>query len=88
MYWFTVPAIMKGWMDRVLTLGFAFTHEKRYSQGIFKVTKQIKRFASLLSCLSLLTVYLVFFHRTRRPCSPSPLGLRSPCSVQMASMET
>uniref|UniRef100_A0A4W5NTZ8 NAD(P)H quinone dehydrogenase 1 n=1 Tax=Hucho hucho TaxID=62062 RepID=A0A4W5NTZ8_9TELE len=36
MYWFTVPAILKGWMDRVLTLGFAYTSEKRYSQGIFK----------------------------------------------------
>lgn len=38
MYWFTLPAIMKGWIDRVLTLGFAFSNEKRYSQGIFKVT--------------------------------------------------
>ncbi|XP_049450140.1 NAD(P)H dehydrogenase [quinone] 1-like isoform X1 [Epinephelus fuscoguttatus] len=36
MYWFTVPAIMKGWMDRVLTLGFAYSQEKRYSQGVFK----------------------------------------------------
>uniref|UniRef100_A0A4W5P405 Flavodoxin-like fold domain-containing protein n=1 Tax=Hucho hucho TaxID=62062 RepID=A0A4W5P405_9TELE len=41
MYWFTVPAIMKGWMDRVLTLGFAYTSEKRYSQGIFKVRDAI-----------------------------------------------
>jgi len=37
MYWFSVPAIMKGWMDRVLTLGFAYTLEKRYSAGIFRV---------------------------------------------------
>ncbi len=37
MYWFSVPAIMKGWMDRVLTLGFAYTLEKRYSEGIFRV---------------------------------------------------
>uniref|UniRef100_A0A3Q3FL98 NAD(P)H dehydrogenase, quinone 1 n=1 Tax=Labrus bergylta TaxID=56723 RepID=A0A3Q3FL98_9LABR len=29
MYWFTVPAIMKGWMDRVLTLGYAYSQEKR-----------------------------------------------------------
>ncbi|KAM7380443.1 hypothetical protein PAMP_003737 [Pampus punctatissimus] len=36
MYWFTVPAIMKGWIDRVLTLGFAYSQEKRYTQGIFK----------------------------------------------------
>lgn len=37
MYWFSVPAIMKGWIDRVLTKGFAFSEEKRYSQGVFKV---------------------------------------------------
>ncbi|XP_063070795.1 NAD(P)H dehydrogenase [quinone] 1-like isoform X1 [Engraulis encrasicolus] len=36
MYWFSMPAIMKGWIDRVLTQGFAYTPEKRYSQGPFK----------------------------------------------------
>uniref|UniRef100_A0A8C5GF35 Ribosyldihydronicotinamide dehydrogenase [quinone] n=1 Tax=Gouania willdenowi TaxID=441366 RepID=A0A8C5GF35_GOUWI len=36
MYWFSVPAIMKGWIDRVLTLGFAFSPEKRYSEGMFR----------------------------------------------------
>lgn len=40
MYWFSVPAIMKGWIDRVLTCGFAFTGEKRYSQGLLKVRLQ------------------------------------------------
>lgn len=37
MYWFSVPAILKGWIDRVLTLGYAYSDEKPYSQGIFKV---------------------------------------------------
>ncbi|XP_041699479.1 NAD(P)H dehydrogenase [quinone] 1-like [Coregonus clupeaformis] len=46
MYWFTVPAIMKGWMDRVLTLGFAYTSEKRYSQGIFKDKKAMLSFTT------------------------------------------
>lgn len=59
MYWFTVPAIMKGWIDRVLTLGFAYSQEKRYSQGIFKV-RQMKRLALLGSCLL-------------PPCAPPPL---------------
>uniref|UniRef100_A0A8C5GWD8 Ribosyldihydronicotinamide dehydrogenase [quinone] n=1 Tax=Gouania willdenowi TaxID=441366 RepID=A0A8C5GWD8_GOUWI len=36
MYWFSVPAIMKGWIDRVLTLGFAFSPEKCYGEGFFK----------------------------------------------------
>uniref|UniRef100_A0AAV2K196 Flavodoxin-like fold domain-containing protein n=1 Tax=Knipowitschia caucasica TaxID=637954 RepID=A0AAV2K196_KNICA len=35
MYWFSVAAILKGWFDRVLTLGFAYTQEKHYSRGIF-----------------------------------------------------
>ncbi|XP_044213085.1 ribosyldihydronicotinamide dehydrogenase [quinone]-like [Thunnus albacares] len=37
LYWFSVPAIMKGWMDRVLAQGFAFSLEKMYDNGIFKV---------------------------------------------------
>lgn len=37
LYWFSVPAVMKGWMDRVLTQGFAFSLEKMYNNGIFKV---------------------------------------------------
>lgn len=28
---------MKGWMDRVLSQGFAFSLEKMYDNGIFKV---------------------------------------------------
>ncbi|XP_051998586.1 ribosyldihydronicotinamide dehydrogenase [quinone]-like [Xyrauchen texanus] len=46
MYWFSVPAIMKGWMDRVLTLGFAYTPEKRYSQGIFRDKKAMLSFTT------------------------------------------
>ena len=40
MYWFSVPGILKGWFDRVLTSGFAFSQDKRYSLGIFKVRAQ------------------------------------------------
>ncbi|XP_032381086.1 NAD(P)H dehydrogenase [quinone] 1 [Etheostoma spectabile] len=46
MYWFTLPAIMKGWIDRVLTLGYAYTQEKRYSQGIFKDKKVMLSFTT------------------------------------------
>ncbi|XP_067110633.1 NAD(P)H dehydrogenase [quinone] 1-like [Osmerus mordax] len=46
MYWFSVPAIMKGWIDRVLTLGYAFTPEKRYTQGIFKEKKAMLSFTT------------------------------------------
>ncbi|KAA8596163.1 hypothetical protein FQN60_011454 [Etheostoma spectabile] len=36
LYWFSVPAIMKGWMDRVLTQGFAFSLTNMYDNGVFK----------------------------------------------------
>jgi NAD(P)H dehydrogenase (quinone) len=37
LWWFTVPAIMKGWMDRVLTNGFGYGSSrtwKRYGDGV------------------------------------------------------
>jgi NAD(P)H dehydrogenase (quinone) len=37
LWWFTVPAIMKGWMDRVLTYGFGYGASrdwKRYGDGV------------------------------------------------------
>ncbi|XP_028249688.1 NAD(P)H dehydrogenase [quinone] 1-like [Parambassis ranga] len=46
MYWFSLPAILKGWIDRVLTLGYAYTKEKRYSQGIFKDKKAMLSFTT------------------------------------------
>ncbi|XP_077449541.1 NAD(P)H dehydrogenase [quinone] 1-like [Stigmatopora argus] len=46
MYWFSLPAILKGWIDRVLTLGYAFSDEKRYGQGIFKDKKAVLSFTT------------------------------------------
>ncbi|NXP02884.1 NQO2 dehydrogenase, partial [Thinocorus orbignyianus] len=36
LYWFSMPAIMKGWIDRVLVRGFAFEIPKVYDAGLFK----------------------------------------------------
>lgn len=83
MYWFSFPAIMKGWIDRVLTKGYAYSMTKRYSQGLFKVP--------LTSSVTLVLVRkfkLPFTHRARKQFCPSPLGLKSWCSVQMALMGT
>lgn len=38
LYWFSVPAILKGWFDRVLAQGFAFSLENMYDNGVFKVS--------------------------------------------------
>lgn len=46
LYWFSVPAIMKGWMDRVFTQGFAFSMEKMYNNGIFKDKKAMLSFTT------------------------------------------
>lgn len=36
LYWFSVPAVMKGWMDRVLCQGFAFDMPEFYDSGFLK----------------------------------------------------
>ncbi|EDL40876.1 ribosyldihydronicotinamide dehydrogenase [quinone] isoform 7 [Mus musculus] len=36
LYWFSVPAILKGWMDRVLCRGFAFDIPGFYDSGFLK----------------------------------------------------
>uniref|UniRef100_UPI001ED7E329 NAD(P)H dehydrogenase [quinone] 1 isoform X1 n=1 Tax=Scatophagus argus TaxID=75038 RepID=UPI001ED7E329 len=46
LYWFSVPAIMKGWMDRVLVQGFAFSLQKLYNNGIFKDKKAMLSFTT------------------------------------------
>lgn len=35
-WWFGVPAIMKGWADRVFARGFAYTAGRKYDTGMFK----------------------------------------------------
>lgn len=46
LYWFSVPAVMKGWLDRVLTAGFAFSLEKVYDFGIFTKKKAMLSFTT------------------------------------------
>lgn len=36
LWWFGMPAVMKGWFDRVFARGFAFDAEHRYDQGLLK----------------------------------------------------
>jgi NAD(P)H dehydrogenase (quinone) len=35
-WWFSLPAIMKGWLDRVLTMGFAWDGGKIYESGLLR----------------------------------------------------
>lgn len=36
LWWFSVPAILKGWVDRVFVTSFAFTVKNRYDRGLLK----------------------------------------------------
>jgi len=38
-WWFGMPAILKGWVDRVMSCGFAYATGKKYDSGIFKGRK-------------------------------------------------
>lgn len=36
LWWYAVPAILKGWADRVLTHGFAYTEENLFQTGLLR----------------------------------------------------
>lgn len=38
-WWFSMPAIMKGWIDRVFCRGFAYSRGRKYGKGHFKGKK-------------------------------------------------
>ncbi|XP_077166575.1 NAD(P)H dehydrogenase [quinone] 1 isoform X1 [Paroedura picta] len=44
--WFGVPAILKGWFDRVLTQGFAYSYAGMYEQGPFQHKKAVLSFTT------------------------------------------
>jgi NAD(P)H dehydrogenase (quinone) len=35
MWWFSMPAILKGWIDRVFACGVAYTHGSTWNKGVF-----------------------------------------------------
>lgn len=46
MYWFGLPAVLKGWFDRVLTGGFAYSQSEMYYNRPFKNKKAILSFTT------------------------------------------
>lgn len=36
MWWFGMPSILKGWVDRTMTRGFAYATGRKYDTGMFK----------------------------------------------------
>ncbi|KAM3918230.1 NAD(P)H dehydrogenase [quinone] 1-like isoform 2-T2 [Leptodactylus fuscus] len=46
LYWFGLPAIMKGWVERVFSIGFAYSFQTMYSEGPFKNKKALLSFTT------------------------------------------
>ncbi|CAO2609854.1 NAD(P)H dehydrogenase [quinone] 1 [Lemmus lemmus] len=46
LYWFGVPAIMKGWFERVFVKEFAYTYSKMYDYGPFRNKKALLSFTT------------------------------------------
>jgi NAD(P)H dehydrogenase (quinone) len=40
MWWFSMPAILKGWVDRVFSRGFAYSAGRKYSRGHFRARRR------------------------------------------------
>jgi NAD(P)H dehydrogenase (quinone) len=36
LWWFSLPAILKGWVDRVFAMGFSYDVGRAYENGIFR----------------------------------------------------
>uniref|UniRef100_A0A6P8QJ86 NAD(P)H dehydrogenase [quinone] 1 n=1 Tax=Geotrypetes seraphini TaxID=260995 RepID=A0A6P8QJ86_GEOSA len=45
-YWFGLPAILKGWFDRVLTQGYAYSSQSMYDLGHFQAKKAVLSFTT------------------------------------------
>lgn len=61
LYWFSMPAIMKGWIDRVLVQGFAHNFPQCYDDGLLKVCSLdcYIRLNNIFFCIILVCSYAV-----------------------------
>jgi putative NADPH-quinone reductase len=46
LWWFSVPAILKGWVDRVFAMGRTYDHQHIYETGIFTGKKALLSFTT------------------------------------------
>ncbi|XP_069496244.1 NAD(P)H dehydrogenase [quinone] 1-like [Ambystoma mexicanum] len=46
LYWFGMPAIMKGWFERVFTHGYAYSLQTMYAKGPFQKKKALLSFTT------------------------------------------
>lgn len=46
LWWFSLPAILKGWVDRVFAMGFSYAADQRYETGIFRGKRAMLSFTT------------------------------------------
>ncbi|MBZ5610504.1 MAG: NAD(P)H-dependent oxidoreductase [Acidobacteriia bacterium] len=46
LWWFSLPAILKGWVDRVFAMGFSYTPTERFETGIFRGKRAMLAFTT------------------------------------------
>ncbi|HLH00755.1 MAG TPA: NAD(P)H-dependent oxidoreductase [Bryobacteraceae bacterium] len=46
LWWFSLPAILKGWVDRVFAMGFSYGPQQRHATGIFRGKRAMLSFTT------------------------------------------
>lgn len=46
LWWFSLPAILKGWVDRVFAMGFSYGPQERHATGIFRGKRAMLSFTT------------------------------------------
>ena len=46
LWWFSLPAILKGWVDRVFAMGFAYGLQQSYESGVFRGKRSMLAFTT------------------------------------------
>jgi NAD(P)H dehydrogenase (quinone) len=46
LWWFSLPAILKGWVDRVFAMGFSYGPQQRHATGIFRGKRAMLAFTT------------------------------------------
>ena len=46
LWWFSLPAILKGWVDRVFAMGFSYDYRQSYDTGVFRGKRAMLSFTT------------------------------------------
>ena len=78
-WWASMPSLMKGWLDRVMTPGFAYHHEKLGMKGLLNSSAEL-----WLTC-DAPTIYYKLLVRT--PVNLMKKNILKSCGIKVARVE-